>query len=62
MHTVSQMDRNLYIRARQKQADLWDHIIATLSGGWHRGWSRDWPVDPRISPEEVMQDLQFGRD
>ena len=62
MHTISQMDRGLYLRARQKQAELWDHIIATLSGEWDRGWSRSWAVDPKVSLEEVMEELEYGQD
>ena len=61
MHTVSQIDRTIYIRARQKQAELVDRIIGVLTGEWERGWSRHWRLEPDISPEEVMEDLQFGR-
>lgn len=62
MHTVSQMDPDLYARALRKQAELWDRIIAVLSGEWERGWSRTWTVNPRMSLDEVMEDLKYGRD
>jgi hypothetical protein len=62
MHTVSQMDRNLYVRARRKQEELWDRIIAAVSGEWDRAWSRDWSVRPSVCSEDVMEDLEYGRD
>ena len=62
MHTVSQMDPNLYARALKKQAELVDRIVDVLSGEWERGWSRGWSVDPQVSLDEVMDDLEFGRD
>ena len=62
MHTISQIDPDLFNRALRKQAELVDRIVDVLTGEWERGWSRDWPVDPRVSPEEVMEDLHYGRD
>ena len=62
MHTVSQMDPDLYTRALRKQAELWDRIIAVLSGEWERGWSPTWTVNPRVTLEDVMEDLEYGRD
>lgn len=61
MHIVRQMDPSLYVRARQKQAELWDRIIGVVSGEWERGWSQSWKVDPGVDPEEVMEDLRYGR-
>lgn len=61
MHTVSQMNPQVYLRARQKQAELWDRIISFVSGEWNRGWSPRWQVDPAVVLEEVMEDLQYGR-
>jgi len=62
MHTIHQIDPTLYARARREEAELWDRILAVLSGEWERGWSLKWVVEPRISTEEVMEDLEFGRD
>jgi hypothetical protein len=62
MHTVSQMDPDLYARALRKQAELWDRIIAVLGGEWERGWSPKWTVNPRISVEDVMEDLEYGQE
>ncbi|UCH29166.1 MAG: hypothetical protein JSV06_12985 [Myxococcales bacterium] len=62
MHTVSQIDPDLYTTALRKQAELWDRIIAVLSGEWERGFSRSWTVRPRVTLEEVMEDLEYGRE
>jgi hypothetical protein len=62
MHTVSQMDPHLYARALRKQAELWDRIIDVLGGELERGWSLRWTVNPRISLDEIMEDLEYGRD
>jgi hypothetical protein len=56
------MDPSLYARARHKQAELWDRIIAVATGEWERGWSRKWTVDPAILLEEVMEELEYGRE
>ncbi|MGB5705141.1 MAG: hypothetical protein WBM48_20120 [Polyangiales bacterium] len=61
MHIVSQMNPDLYARARQRQSELWDRIINLLSGEWERSWSPTWRVDPAVLPEEVMEDLNHGR-
>jgi hypothetical protein len=61
MHIVSQMSPEVYVRARQKQAELWDRIIAVVGGEWERGWSPSWRVDPLLRVEEVMEDLEYGR-
>ena len=61
MHTVNQMDPSLYARALRKQTELWDQIIAVLGGEWEHGWSRNWTVNPRVSVEEVMEDLEYGQ-
>ncbi len=62
MHTISQMDPELYAKAVRKQTELWDRLIAVLSGEWERGWSPRWTVNPRVSWEDVMEDLEYGQD
>lgn len=62
MHTLHQINPTIYAKARRKEAELWDRILAVLSGEWERGWSLKWSVDTVISPSEVMRDLEFGRD
>lgn len=62
MHTLSHLDPELFARALKKQADTVDRIIAALTGEWERGWSRTWRVHPRISVDEVLEDLRHGRD
>lgn len=62
MHIVRQINPSLYARARQKQVELWDRIIAVTAGEWERGWSREWRVRPHILVEDVMDDLEYGRE
>ncbi len=62
MHILDQMDPSLYARARQKQSELWERIIAVIGGEWERGWSRSWAVEPRIALEELLGDLEYGRE
>lgn len=62
MHTIHRLDPALYAKALRKEAELWDRILAFVSGEWERGWSLKWTVDPAISMEEVIEDLKFGRD
>lgn len=62
MHIVKQMSPSIYSRARQRQVELWDHIVAVLGGEWERGWSRRWRVEPSVALEELMEDLSYGRE
>jgi predicted NACHT family NTPase len=61
MQIVSQMDPSLYARARQKQSELWEQIIALIGGEWERGWSRSWEVEVQIALDELLEDLEYGR-
>jgi hypothetical protein len=56
------MDPSLYARARQKQSELWEQIIALIGGEWERGWSRSWAVEVRIALDELLEDLEYGRE
>jgi len=62
MHMVRQLNPQVYVRARQKQAELWDRIIAMVGGEWERGWSPSWTVHPVLRVDEVMEDLNYGRE
>ena len=62
MHSVRSMDRTLYIKAIEKQNELWDRIFAALSGEWERGWTLGWAAEPVLSREEVEAELNYGRD
>jgi hypothetical protein len=56
------MKPELFTRAVRKQAELYHRIINVIGGQRERGWSRRWAVNPRIALEEVMEDLEYGRD
>ena len=62
MHIVSQIDPDLYARARRKQSEVWERVVAAIGGEWERGWSRSWTVEPEIVLEDVMKDLEYGRE
>jgi hypothetical protein len=62
MQTIHRLDSTLYAKALRKEAELWDRILAVMSGEWERGWTLKWTLEPAISTDEVMQDLEFGRD
>lgn len=62
MHSLSQIDRALYLRALEKQNEVWDRIILALSTRRARGWTLRWTADPPITPEDVASDLEYGRD
>lgn len=62
MHTLNQMDPNLYLEALRKQAQVWEDLITAFEDAWNRPFSPKWKVQVRITEEEVLADLGYGRD
>ena len=62
MHTLSQMDPNLYLEVRRKQARVWDDLIAAVREAWNRRFKPRWTPESKISLEDVLGDLAYGRD
>ncbi|TNF61989.1 MAG: hypothetical protein EP303_04700 [Deltaproteobacteria bacterium] len=62
MHTLNQMDPNLYLEALRKQAQVWEDLITAFEDAWNRAFSPKWKVQVRITEEEVLADLGYGRD
>lgn len=62
MHTVSQMDPNLYLEVLRKQAQVWEDLFTALEDSWDRWVRRQWAPESVISVEEVLADLAYGRD
>ena len=62
MHTVRQMDSNLYLAALRKQAEVWEGLLTALEDSWDRWGRRQWALESVISVEEVLADLAYGRD
>jgi len=62
MHMLNQMDPNLYLAVRQKQAQVWDDLIAALTANWSRHFRPRWTPENRISLEDILGDLAYGRD
>ena len=62
MHTVRQMDSNLYLAALRKQAEVWEGLLTALEDSWDRWVRRQWALESVISVEEVLADLDYGRD
>lgn len=62
MHTLNQMDPNLYADVLRKQAQVWTELMDAAEDIWNRSLSLDWVAEPSISEEEVLADLAYGRD
>ena len=62
MHTLNQMDPNLYLEVLRRQAQVWSDLRTALEETWNRSFSLRWTVETRISGEEVLADLGYGRD
>ena len=62
MHTLNQMDPNLYLEVLRRQAQVWSDVRAALEETWNRSFSLRRRVETRISGEEVLADLGYGRD
>lgn len=62
MHMLKQMDPNLYLEVRRKQAQLWDELIAAFEDSLERWVSPVRRPETGISIEEVLADLAYGRD
>lgn len=62
MHRLNPNARSPYLEVLRRQKEVWELLIGAIETSWNRGFSMDWRVDPRISPEEVVADLTYGRD
>jgi hypothetical protein len=62
MHTLNQMDPNLYVEVLRRQAQVWTDLRTVFEETWNRAFSLRWTVETRISGEEVLADLAHGRD
>jgi hypothetical protein len=56
------MDPNLYLEVRRKQARVWDDLIAAVRETWNRRFKPRWTPKSKISLEDVLGDLAYGRD
>lgn len=62
MDTASQMEPELYRRVLQTQAEMWDALIAAFVAGWDRTFEPRWTPENRVSLDDVLLDLAYGRD
>jgi len=62
MHTLNQMDPNLYLEVLRKQAQVWTDLMEAVEDMWSWSFSFDWAVEASVSEEEVLGDLAYGRD
>jgi hypothetical protein len=56
------MDPKLYREVRRKQAQVWDDLIAAFIDTWDRTFQPLWTTENRISIDDVLADLAYGRD
>ena len=62
MHTLNQMDPNLYLEVLRKQAQVWTDLMEAVEDMLSWSFSFDWAVEASVSEEEVLGDLAYGRD
>jgi hypothetical protein len=62
MHMLSQMDPDLYREVLQKQTEAWDALIAAFATPWDRLFEPGRAPENRVSIEDVLADLAYGRD
>lgn len=62
MDMLNQIDRNLYLEVARKQAEVWSELVRAIAGDLRRSIGGGWDLQPGIRVEEVMEDLEYGRD
>ncbi|MBW1832670.1 MAG: hypothetical protein JRG93_14190 [Deltaproteobacteria bacterium] len=62
MHMLSQMDPDLYREVLRKQTEAWDALIAAFATTWDRLFELRRAPENRVSIEDVLADLTYGRD
>ena len=62
MHMLSQMDPDLYREVLRKQTAVWDALIAAFGTPWDRLFEPWRAPENRVSIEDVLADLAYGRD
>jgi hypothetical protein len=62
MHTLNQMDPQLYKEVVRRRAQMWDELITAFMAPWDRLFRPQWMPENRISVEDVLFDLAHGRD
>jgi len=56
------MDPDLYREVLRKQAEVWDDLIAAFSDAWDRLFQPRWTPENRLSIEDILADLAYGRE
>jgi hypothetical protein len=56
------MNPKLYLEVLRKQAEVWDELIAAFTSTWDRMFQPRWTPENKISLEDVLADLTYGRD
>ena len=62
MDTLNHIDRNRYLQVARKQAEVWTQLVEAISGDWKRSVAGGWHIQPEIRLEDVLEDLDHGRD
>jgi hypothetical protein len=56
------MDPKLYREVLRKQAQVWDDLIAAFTDTWDRLFQPLWTTENRVTTDDVLADLAYGRD
>ena len=62
MHELKQMDPKLYLKVLRTRAQFWDQVIAAFEDRLERWFNPVRSPEARISIEDVLTDLAYGRD
>jgi hypothetical protein len=62
MHTVRQMNPELYREVVRRQAEFWDAVVAAFAEALGGVFELRWTLDTRPSIEDVLADLAYGRE
>jgi hypothetical protein len=56
------MDPDLYVEVLRRQARVWTDLRTAFEDAWNRSYRLRWTAKTRVSREEVLADLAYGRD
>jgi hypothetical protein len=62
MHMLNQLDPDLYREVLRKQAEVWDDLIVAFTAAWDRLLEPRWTPGNRVSIEDILADLAYGRE
>ncbi len=62
MHSFYQLEPELRAEVRRRQAGVWTDLMTVLEEAWASSRRRRLRSEARISVDEILADLAYGRD